>query len=84
MAKTHNSPIHLLITDVVMPGMNGSQLKAALQKMRPGLRTIYVSGYTANEIADEETAAPDFHYLQKPFTVDGLLAKVREVLDGPV
>jgi len=82
MARKYNSPIHLLITDVVMPGMNGRELKEELMPLSPDIKTLYMSGYTADVITikgiiDEGTA-----FLQKPFTIDSLALKVREVLDG--
>ena len=82
IAREYNSPIHLLITDVVMPGMNGREVKEAVTSLHPDIKTIYMSGYTADIIAlkgiiDEGTA-----FLQKPFTINSLSLKVREVLDG--
>ncbi|MGC8492310.1 MAG: PAS domain S-box protein [Syntrophobacteraceae bacterium] len=75
------SPIHLLITDVVMPEMNGKDLKDRIARTRPGLKTIFTSGYTANVIAHHGVLDEGIDFLQKPFSVQDLLEKVREVLD---
>ena len=77
----HQSGIHLLVTDVVMPQMNGRQLAARFLAERPALKVLYMSGYTDEQVVVEDGAAvPAF--LQKPFTPDVLARKVREVLDG--
>ena len=74
-------PIHLLLTDVVMPGMNGSDLAEQLKLMDPTLKTIYMSGYTSNPLVRKGFANPRIAYLQKPFTLEALGKKVKEVLD---
>ena len=74
--------IHLLITDVVMPGMNGIDLATKLSEMQPGLACLYVSGYTADVIAHHGILDKGKHFLAKPFTRDALANKVREVLRG--
>lgn len=74
--------LDLLVTDVIMPGMSGSELFEALRRDRPGLRCLYVSGYTADVIAAEGVLDPGVALLHKPFTVRALGTKVREVLDG--
>ncbi len=80
-ARRHVGPIHLLVTDVVMPGMNGPQLAGELREIRPGIRVLYVSGYADEEILRHGMEAPWVAYLPKPFTPDALARKVREVLD---
>jgi len=75
-------PCDLLLTDVVMPGMNGAQLHRALNEAWPEVPALYMSGYTSNVIAHHGILADGLHFLQKPFTPADLAAKVREVLDG--
>ena len=73
-------PIHLLLTDIVMPGMNGRELAARLQAVRPSLRVMYTSGYTADVIGREGVLDPGVTYLAKPFTTVELMTKLREAL----
>jgi len=82
VAETFPDPIHLLITDVIMPGMNGRDLFKRLNLSRPGLKCIFMSGYTANVIAHHGVLDEGIHFLQKPFSVKALAEKVREVLDA--
>jgi PAS domain S-box-containing protein len=82
MAENHPGGIHLLLTDVVMPGMNGKDLKEKLSVFKPGLKCIFMSGYTANVIAHHGVLEEGIHFLQKPFSVKTLAEKVREVLDA--
>ncbi len=79
--ERHAGEVHLLVTDVIMPGMNGRELALALKAKAPGLRTIYMSGYTQNIILQDGNSDEISAYLQKPFTLEALSAKVREVLD---
>jgi PAS domain S-box-containing protein len=78
--RGHSGPIHLLVTDMVMPNMSGRQVAEALTAERPGLKVLYLSGYTDDAIVRHGLLAPDAPFLQKPFTPDALSAKVREVL----
>lgn len=74
--------IQLLLTDVVMPGMNGKQLEEQIRKEAPGIKTLFMSGYTANVIAERGVIDEGVHFIHKPFTINGLAKKVRAVLDG--
>ena len=82
VAKTHEGRIDLLLTDVVMPGMNGRRLADQLLSKRPGLKVIFISGYTDSFIAGHGVLEPGTHLLHKPFTEEALILKVREVLDA--
>ena len=80
LSERYPEPIHLLITDVAMPGMTGKELATRLVALRPSLRTLYTSGYTAKAIAHEGALDAGVAYLPKPFSAAQLAAKVREVL----
>jgi CheY-like chemotaxis protein len=77
----YKEPIHLLLTDVVMPGMSGQNLAEAISILRPEIKVLYMSGYPDEVISDLGVLKPGINYLQKPFTVEILAKKVREVLD---
>ncbi|MCB9566643.1 MAG: response regulator [Myxococcales bacterium] len=81
VAAAHRGTIHLVITDVMMPNMGGSELAAELQATRPETRILYVSGYTANAIVEQGVLKPNTDFLAKPFTPKALLASVRTILD---
>lgn len=81
-AAMHDEEICLLITDVVMPGMNGKELAQKLLGLYPSLKCIYMSGYTANVIAHRGVLDEGVHFIQKPFSIADLTAKVRAVLDA--
>ena len=80
--QQHSDTIDLLLTDVVMPGMNGHDLAMKLFQISPSLRAIFMSGYTENAITRQGFSDPRLVYLQKPFTLDVLTRKVREVLQN--
>ncbi|MBI2061514.1 MAG: PAS domain S-box protein [Nitrospirae bacterium] len=82
LAGDHSGEIHLLLTDVVMPQMNGRELAGRLAVDRPAMRILYMSGYTDDSIVQQGVLAAGTPFLQKPFTAAGLTAKVREVLDS--
>lgn len=79
-AAKHQAEIHLLITDVVMPGMTGRDTWRRLREIRPNLRCLFMSGYTANVIAHQGVLDEGVHFLQKPFTEEALARKIREAL----
>jgi len=73
--------INLLITDVVMPAMNGRELSSQLIQVHPGLKTLYMSGYTANVIAHHGMLDQGIQFIQKPFSLKDLAVIVRETLE---
>jgi two-component system cell cycle sensor histidine kinase/response regulator CckA len=81
LAADHSGEIHLLITDVVMPGMNGRDLANQLSTLYPGLKTLFMSGYTANVIAHRGVLEEGAQFIQKPFSLKDLGVKIREILD---
>jgi PAS domain S-box-containing protein len=80
-ASYYSGPIHLLLTDVIMPGMNGRELAQQLSATRPDTKVLFMSGYTENVIGHNGTLDPGVNLLQKPFTLPALKSRVREVLD---
>ncbi len=83
LARQHGGPIHLLVTDVVMPGMSGRALAERLAQAHPDTTVLYLSGYTDNTIVPHGVLDEGTAFLQKPFTPHALALKVREVLDTP-
>ncbi|MGD0988985.1 MAG: ATP-binding protein [Candidatus Sulfotelmatobacter sp.] len=81
IAVAHEGVIHLLLTDVIMPGMNGRELAQRISEIRPQTKVLYMSGYTENVIGHNGTLDAGVRLLQKPFTLRDLKSKVREVLD---
>jgi two-component system cell cycle sensor histidine kinase/response regulator CckA len=79
-AEEHAGGIHLLITDVVMPEMNGRELSKLLAEIQPGLKCLFTSGYTANAIAHHGVIDEGVNFIQKPFSLHNLAVKIREVL----
>jgi CheY-like chemotaxis protein len=82
LAIEHTGTIHLLMTDVVMPEMNGRDLAKDLQSRYPGLKVLFMSGYTADIIIHQGVLDQGVQFIQKPFSVEDLGAKVREVIDS--
>jgi PAS domain S-box-containing protein len=83
IAASHSGPIALLVTDVVMPGLQGYQLAEQLTAARPGLRTLYVSGFTENSMIHHGVSDHGVAFLAKPFSADALGGAVRAALDRP-
>jgi response regulator RpfG family c-di-GMP phosphodiesterase len=82
IAVAHEAVIHLLLTDVIMPGMNGRELAQRISEIRPNVKVLYMSGYTENVIGHNGTLDAGVRLLQKPFNLRDLNSKVREVLDA--
>ena len=82
MAADHEGEIHLLVTDVIMPEMNGRELSEKILELYPGIRCLFMSGYTANVIAHHGVLDGGVNFIQKPFSKKNLATKVRDVLDG--
>ncbi len=80
VCEKRKEPLHLILTDVVMPGMGGRQLVERCWQIRQDFKVLYMSGYTDNAIVHHGVLAEGINYIQKPFTVDALARKVREVL----
>jgi CheY-like chemotaxis protein len=77
----HDGPIHLMLTDVIMPGMSGCEAAEVARPARPGMKVLYISGYTQEAIGRHGELDHDVAFLSKPFTAAALLRKCREVLD---
>ena len=82
VCEGHAGPVHAVLTDVVMPTMGGRKLVDSLSAIRPGVKVLYMSGYTDNAIVHHGVLDPGVNYIQKPFMPEVLLAKLREVLDA--
>jgi CheY-like chemotaxis protein len=81
LAWEHPGKIHLLITDVIMPTMNGRELADQILALRPGLKYVFTSGYTANVIAHHGVLDAGVNFIPKPFRLADLAVKVREALE---
>jgi len=82
ICERHKGPIHLMLTDVVMPKMSGRELAEASVRLYPEMKVIYMSGYTDNSVTRNGMLEPGVNFVQKPFTLLSLTKKVREVLDA--
>jgi len=80
LAAMHAGPIHLLMTDVVMPGMGGRELADRMRRLRPEIKILYMSGYTEQAVSQQGILNKDAVLLQKPFTLLTLASKLREML----
>ncbi|MFA5903603.1 MAG: response regulator, partial [Desulfobacula sp.] len=81
LTQNHTGRIHILLTDVVMPEMNGRDLANRLQTLYPDLKVLFMSGYTADVIAHRGVLDAGVHFIQKPFSNKDLAIKIREALD---
>jgi CheY-like chemotaxis protein len=83
IAGRHTGPIHLLLTDVVMPGMSGRALSEKLTAARPNTRVLYMSGYSDDAVLGHGVRSAGTHFIQKPFAIETLAQKVRQTLSAP-
>jgi two-component system, cell cycle sensor histidine kinase and response regulator CckA len=83
ICRNHSEPIHLILTDMVMPHMSGREFVDELRRVRGGFRVLFVSGYGSEDAIGGVPISPDTPLIQKPFTRDSLARKIREVLDNP-
>jgi two-component system cell cycle sensor histidine kinase/response regulator CckA len=81
ISRQNTGAIHLLLTDIVMPGISGRALAQTLSKERRGIRVVYMSGYTGQTVGGQTVLSPGSHFLQKPFTREDLARKIREALE---
>ena len=82
ISEEFRGTIHMLITDVVMPKISGRELAGELTRLRPGMKVLYMSGYTDTAIVNTGILHKEVDFLQKPFTPTALTEKVREILDN--
>lgn len=82
IAREFQGKIDIVVTDVIMPGMSGKAMVAQLEPERPDIKVLYISGYTDNAIVHHGILDSNVDFLQKPFSIEGLARKVREVLDA--
>ena len=82
IAREYAGEIHLILTDVVMPGMGGKDLVSQLKTARPDIKALYISGYTDNAIVHHGILDSNVNFLQKPFSVKRLMRKVREAISS--
>ena len=80
ICKDHAGPIHLMLTDVIMPGMSGRQLAEQVAAPRPQMQVLFMSGYTDNAIVHHGILHEGISFIQKPFSPENLARKVREML----
>ncbi len=81
IVRGHPASIDLLLTDIIMPGLNGRQLSERVQAIRPEIRTIYMSGYTDDPVVQQVVRHADALYLQKPFDAEALSRTVRQAFE---
>ncbi len=82
LLERHEEPVHLMLSDVVMPGISGPELAARVRELRPGMKVLFASGYTDDAILREGVFGHSANFLNKPYTIEALTRKVREVLDA--
>ena len=82
VCENHPAPIHLLLTDVVMPEMNGRELAERIVTLRPGINVLYMTGYTEDQMLRAGISADEVSLVRKPFSITELERMVRELLSG--
>src|SRR5581483_815672 len=82
VGERHAGPVHLLVTDVVLPGLGGREVAERLAAVRPEVRVLYLSGYAADAVVRHGVREAEVHFLHKPFAPAALAHKVRKVLDA--
>ena len=82
LCESHGGEIHLLLTDVVMPGMSGRDLSDRLKRVRPGMKVLYMSGYTEEAIVEHGILDSGLHFIPKPFSPASMAQKILEVLNS--
>jgi two-component system cell cycle sensor histidine kinase/response regulator CckA len=82
ISERYAGGIHLVLTDVIMPGMGGQELVSRLKVVRPGIKALFISGYADGAIVHQGILDPDVAFLQKPFTADSLANKVFETINS--
>lgn len=84
MSDEYSGKIHLLMTDVIMPGMNGRDLAKTILLQHPNIKCLFMSGYTADVIAHHGVLEKGVYFIQKPFSLPDLALKVKEVINGGI
>jgi two-component system, cell cycle sensor histidine kinase and response regulator CckA len=82
LCKNHQGPIHLMLTDILMPGMGGRELAEEVVRLRPKIKVLFMSGYTDDALVLEDIKAQGTPFLQKPFTLQELGLRIRDLLDS--
>jgi two-component system, cell cycle sensor histidine kinase and response regulator CckA len=83
LAETYRGPIHLVLTDIMMPGMNGVELAGIVSMHRPGIHVFFMSGYADQDLVRKGLLEPGTHFLQKPFSPRELSRRLRGILGEP-
>ncbi len=81
IVQDHDGGIDLLLTDIMMPGMNGVEVAASVARARPGIQVFFMSGYADQDLVRQGLLEPGTHFLQKPFTPQELATRIRGILD---
>jgi len=82
IGRSYAEPIHMLLTDLIMPRMSGTELRDKLLKVRPDIKNLFMSGYTDDSISHEGILHSETAFIEKPFSPDAIFRKIREVLEG--